>query len=320
MVRVAFVGSGGVQDVHCGNVASLENTRVVGHCDPVKDRAQYAAQRFGGDAYENYEALFDKGRPDAVYVSVPPFAHGAIETEAIDRGIHLFVEKPLGLCAQSAKGIDKAIRKEKLLAAVGHCFRYWDTVAQARQFLRGKAISLVNGYCICRMPAAEWWSQMDKSGGQFVEQSTQVVDLMRYLCGEVAEVYALGSTGCMTKMKEYDVHDSSVVSLRLKCGAAAVISSSCISGDEGRVGLEVITPEATVRLDGRGTLTIDEEGKTTQYRPSVDHYAEAAKAFIESVRSGKKTRLRSTYADALKTFLVTCAANESMVTGLPVKP
>jgi len=38
------------------------------------------------------------------------------------------------------------------------------------------------------------------------------------------------------------------------------------------------------------------------------------------VRTGKRTRIKSTYADALKTFNVTIAANESIVSGLPVKP
>jgi len=49
-------------------------------------------------------------------------------------------------------------------------------------------------------------------------------------------------------------------------------------------------------------------------------YKEENEAFIEAVRTGKRNRIRCTYSDGLKSFLVTCAANESVESGMPVKP
>lgn len=142
---------------------------------------------------------------------------------------------------------------------------------------------------------------------------------MRYLCGEVAEVYAVGSRGCMTHVKDYDIYDSSVVSLRLKSGATASVTVSCVANHDGDIGLEVVTPEATLRFS-EGELLVIEDGKHTKFHPKGDACAEQDKVFIEAVRTGKKNRIRSSYSDAVKTLRLSCAANESITSGLPVKP
>jgi predicted dehydrogenase len=212
-----------------------------------------------------------------------------------------------------------AFRKHKVLACAGYCFRYRDTVTKARQYLKGRVISLVSGHCLGGLPDTWWWRQRKRSGGQFLEQTTHAVDLIRYLCGEVSEVFGLASSGCMTKVKDYDIDDSSAVVLRLKSGATAAITSTCVNGRHNRFGLEIVTPEATLHFDG-ATLAIHQDGMGITQESAVDMYREENEAFVEVLRTGKQARIRSTYNDARKTLAVTLAANESMRSGLPVKP
>jgi myo-inositol 2-dehydrogenase/D-chiro-inositol 1-dehydrogenase len=319
MIKLAFVGCGGIMQEHYKHLSAMDDVKMVGHCDIIKERAESGAERFGGAAFTEFEAMYDKVKPHAVYVAVPPYAHCGMEEAAAERGLHLFIEKPIALHRETAKHIDAAIRKAKVIVSVGYCFRYYDTIETARHLLNGKAISLIRGSWNGGMPGVWWWRRMDKGGGQIVEQTTHMFDLMRYLCGDVAEVYAAASTGCMTKVENYDVHDSSAVTMRLKNGASATITSSCVCNHGGSITLEIITPEATFTIAG-GTVTVKEGGKTTEYHPRVNMYEEENKAFIEAVRADKRARIKSTYPDALKTFLVTCAANESIKSGLPVKP
>ena len=107
--------------------------------------------------------------------------------------------------------------------------------------------------------------------------------------------------------------------MRMKNGATATITSSCVCNHGGKVSLQIVTPEATVAFDG-GNVTVREGGKTTEYHPSVNMYEEEDKVFVDAVRTGKRTKIKSPYSDAMKSFFVTCAANESIVSGLPVKP
>ena len=319
MIKLGFVGCGGIMQEHYKHLSELPNVKMVGHCDLVKDRAEQAATRFGGEAFTEFEAMYDKVKPQAVYIGVPPYAHGPIEEAAAARGIHLFIEKPIALTRDMAKHIESVVRKAKIITSVGYCFRYYDTVEIARQVLNGSPVSLIQGAWNGGMPGVWWWRQMDKSGGQVIEQTTHLFDLMRYLCGDVADVYAVASTGCMTRVEHYDVHDSSVVTMRLKNGASATITSSCVCNHGSGVSLKLVTPDTTLTL-ADGELTVDEGGKTTLYHPQVNMYEAESKIFIEAVRSGKRTHIRSTYADALKSFLLTHAANESIQSGLSIKP
>ncbi|HOZ47266.1 MAG TPA: Gfo/Idh/MocA family oxidoreductase [Candidatus Hydrogenedentes bacterium] len=319
MIRVGAVGCGGIMHQHYQWLSKMDRVKLVGHCDIEASRAEAAAAQFGGEAFTEFTEMYDKVKPNAVYVCVPPYAHCGMEEAAAERGIHLFIEKPIAIDRETAKRINAAVSKAKIICSVGYCFRYYDTSNLARQILKGKAISLILGRWNGGMPGVWWWRRMDKSGGQIVEQTTHMFDLMRYLCGDVAEVYATASTGCMTKVEKFDVHDSSAVTMRMKSGASATITSSCVCNHGGGVALDVITPEATVSFAG-GTLIVKEAGKVTEYHPAVNMYEEEDKVFIDAVRSGKKNRIRSTYRDALQTFMVTCAANESIESGLPVKP
>ena len=319
-IRVAFVGCGGAQREHYRHLSERDDVELVGHCDVDGDRAAAAAEQYGGGAFTDHESMYDQTRPTAVYISVPPFAHTDLEEAAALRGIHLFIEKPIALDRRSAKRIAATIRKAKIITSVGYCWRYFDTVEHARKLIKNKAICLVRGYWDGPMREAWWWRRQDKSGGQLLEQSTHIVDLVRHLCGEVAEVHAIGSTGCMTQVPDFDIHDSSVATLQMKNGAAGVVTSVCVGSSAGvKAGVEVVTPDTVFTLD-YGKLIVREDGKTTEFEPRADVYAEQTEAFIESVKTGRKKGIRSSYADALKTFLVTCAANESMESGLPVKP
>jgi len=319
MIKLAFVGCGGIMQEHYQHLSAMTTVKIVGHCDLVKERAQEASSRFGGGAFTEFEAMYDKVKPNAVFIAVPPYAHCGMEEAAAIRGIHLFIEKPVAVDLETAKRIESAIRKHKVIASVGYCFRYYDTIELARQLLKGKAISLIHGMWHGDMPNVWWWRRMDKSGGQVMEQTTHLFDLVRYLCGDVAEVYAAASTGCMTNVKDFDVHDSSAVVLRLKNGATASITSSCVCNYGGGISLDIVTPEASFTIQER-CVTVREGGKTTAYYPNVNRYEEEDKAFIDAVRSGKRTKIKSLYADALKSFQVTWAANESILSGLPVKP
>jgi predicted dehydrogenase len=304
---------------HYKHLSGMAGVKMVGHCDILKDRAEAAAKDFGGEAFTDFSAMYDKAKPHAVYVAVPPYAHCGMEEAAAERGIHLFIEKPIALNRETAKRVDAAVRKAKIITSVGYCFRYYDTIETARQILNGSPVSLIRGSWNGSMPGVWWWRQMNKSGGQIIEQTTHMFDLTRHLCGEAAEVYAVASSGCMTKVDKFDVHDSSVVTMRMKSGGSATITSSCVCNYGGGVTLEIVTPELTMTISD-GVVTVREDAKTTEHHPRVNMYEEESRVFIEAIRSGKRTKIKSSYSDALKTFLLTLAANESIQSGLPVKP
>jgi predicted dehydrogenase len=316
-VKIGFIGCGGIAAVHRDRLVRRNDIELVGCCDILPEQAESFAARWRIPIFKDAVSLYDNARPHAVYISVPPFAHGALETEAAARGIHLFVEMPVALDLQTARAISAAIRKAKVLAMVGYCYRYCDLTQQAHRLLAGEVISLATGRFHCGMPEADWWRRREQSGGQIVEQTTHVIDLLLHLCGPVSEVHAMGAHGCMSKIKNFDVDESSVINLRLKTGAVASISSTCILNHPGSMSLEIATPRLCLALTNE-TLRVREDHKIVEYLNHTDMYEKESELFIHAVQQGKRGGIRSTYADAIKTLRVTLAANESIQTGLPV--
>ena len=174
------------------------------------------------------------------------------------------------------------------------------------------------GYFMSRMPGTPWWRVREKSGGQVVEQTTHIFDLARFFAGEVATVGAAASAGIMEKqVEDFDVDDASSVVLKFRQGAIANITSACIMPERGSIGLSVLCQGTLVKIEP-GKLTIEEKGKTTEILCHDDPYLAENAAFINAVKTGDASAIKSDYGDGVKTLAVTLAANESMKTGKTV--
>jgi predicted dehydrogenase len=89
---------------------------------------------------------------DAVYVCVPPFAHGPPDTAALSARIPLFVEKPLAATAETAERVGAQVAAAGVLTAVGHHWRYLKVVERARRLLDGREVRLVGGAWLDKVP------------------------------------------------------------------------------------------------------------------------------------------------------------------------
>ena len=213
-VRLGFIGSGGIANHHMHTLAQIENATLVAFCDVLIDKAQATATRYDGTAYTNYVEMFDREQLDAVYICVPPFAHGDPETEALKRGLPCFIEKPVATSLAQATTTLNAIKAANLITAVGYHWRYMDIVARAKACLGNQSVGFAIGSWIGGMPTVPWWRVMAESGGQIVEQTTHIFDLTRYLLGNVTQVHTMARTGLMTEVENYDIHDATITNLK----------------------------------------------------------------------------------------------------------
>ena len=75
--RIGFVGAGAVATRHARTLLGFDDARVVAVADPAARRAGRLAAETGATAYDNWLPMLERERLDALYVCVPPFAHGA---------------------------------------------------------------------------------------------------------------------------------------------------------------------------------------------------------------------------------------------------
>lgn len=310
-LRIGCLGTGGFARKHLDIVAPMDGVTIAAVCGVDADRAAAVGRRYGAASYTDVTAMLDRERLDALYVAIPPSAHTGQELQAVERGIHLFVEKPVALDLDLAERTAAALEASGVIGAAGYHLRYLDTVQEVKQVVDPHDVALALGYWIDGLPGVAWWRRQDSSGGQIVEQTTHIFDLARYVLGEATSVGALGVRGHMADVPDYSVHDASVVTLRFDCGTIATITSSCLADYHSHIGLELVARDHWVEITPE-SVTYRTDGETRTVTPRVDPYLLENEVFLRAVRSGDLSEIRSTYADAVQSLRLTVAATAAM--------
>jgi predicted dehydrogenase len=314
--RIGFIGAGGIASRHLGNLLGFADVRVAAVADPMEERARAQAARSGGVVYADYRQMLDRETLDALYICVPPFAHGPLEEAALDRNLPFFVEKPLAVEADTAEAIGRRVAAQNLITAVGYHWRYLDTTERAQELLSRNPARLALGYWLDGTPPPAWWVREDQSGGQMVEQTTHIFDLARLLVGEVTCVYGAGSRAARPDFPHADVCDVSTATLHFASGALGTMASTCVLRWPHRIGLHLFAEGLAIELTEFEIMVDVGQGRPVQPAQG-DPFVREDRDFIDAVQ-GKANRIRAPYADALITHRLTTAARHSARLGRPV--
>ena len=349
MKKIAMIGCGNIGAYHLEHLTQFGDVELAGFCDVILSRAEGFAQKAGrGEAFADYREMFDAVEPEAVFICIPPNAHGVIEFEAIARGIHLFVEKPVTIDIALAKRISAAIAEKGLISAVGFQCRYDNINEPAKTFAAGNRIVAIQASRVGGVYAGpDWWRVRSASGGMLTDAGIHQMDMMRYLLGaEPVEVFSMGRSGIVTNEEcvGYDIDDVSVTAIRFDDGAVATMTAGCYSTNGAswdskmtfgtrdsrmeyelcrRASLFGVEPESaaasieTVKGDGTQRRSDDEKGIV--YKNENDFGLLCDRTFVDAVITGDASKIRSPYADAVKSLAFVLACNESMDTGKPVR-
>jgi predicted dehydrogenase len=143
--RIGVVGAGVIARRHVRTLAAFDDLDVAAVADMQVDRAEALAGTVGATSYGDVRQMLDGERLDAVYVCVPPFAHGEVELEVVERDLPLFVEKPLAADLDTAVRVARRVQDKGLVTGVGYHWRWLDTVERAQELLADRPARLVTG-------------------------------------------------------------------------------------------------------------------------------------------------------------------------------
>lgn len=317
-IRIGFVGTGGIAQGHMKRLSEMADVELVAYADVALERAEKAAADFGGTAYDRYDKMLGAEKLDGVVICTPPFAHGDIELACCERGLPMLVEKPVAISTAMAKPILAAIKQAGVPTVVAYKYRWDDHVMKAKEMLADKKIGLVFGNFWGGTPGAPWWRVQGKSGGQFIEQTTHIVDMARYLCGDVMEVCGLETRLVMhDALENYDIADAASANLTFASGAIGNISNTSMLAGFGQSSLRVMAHEFTLQIAGHNLSWAGKDG-TGEYQMQADGYTGEDMAFVAACR-GDSSLAYSDYEDAVKSLAVSEAVAVSAAKGGPVK-
>lgn len=316
-LTVGFVGAGAVATRHARSILGFEGVSVAAVCDPSPDAAAKLAGACGARAYPGHAEMLAREPLDCLYICVPPFAHGPAERAAIAAGLPFFVEKPLAIDLETAEEIGAAVSEAALTTAVGYHWRYLDTVGRARELLADQAPRLVIGYWLDKVPPPAWWLRNERSGGQTIEQTTHVLDVIRLLMGEASDVYAASSWCERPAYPDADVADVSSATIRFRSGAIGSVSSTSLLKAKHRAGVEVFADGLAIALT-ETDMAVDEGAGPLRREAAEDAKTRADRDFLEAVAGRGNGAIRAPYEDALETHRLACALTRSALEGRPI--
>ena len=308
-IRVGLIGAGIIARRHVGNLLGFDDVDVAAVSDLSAERAAELAARCDGRAYTRYEEMLERERLDAVYVCVPPFAHGGPEAAAIERGLPFFVEKPVALDLETAETVARRVTERGLVTATGYHWRYLDVTEQARELLAKTPARLALGYWLDFTPPPEWWTVEARSGGQMVEQTTHIFDAARLLVGDVSRVYAAGARLERPAFPHADIPDVSVATLHFESGALGTMTSTCLLNWPHRIGLHLFGEGLAIELSEHEIMVDVGKGRPVR-RAEGDPMVREDRDFVDAVK-GEPNKVRAPYAEALATHRVVTAAVRS---------
>jgi len=313
-VKVGIVGVGGMGQAHVRGLAAVPGARIVAVCDHDEALARKVAEPLDAAVFTDGATMFNEAEIEAVYICVPPHSHEDLEVTAAQKGLHLFVEKPVNLFLPEALAARDAILAAGVLSQTGYQLRYMAHFRQLRDLLADREVGTASVSRWGGAPGKDWWRRYDQGGGQLVEMATHQVDMLRWLMGEVESVSASYSFERLFRWERgITVPDSQAVLLRFVSGASATLSISCAAGKASMNTMDFVLRDMKVSVKGE-SVEVSPEGACTLPTPQEETLT-ADMAFVRAVQTGDRSLLLSPFEEGLKTAVVTLAANRSAEEG-----
>lgn len=310
-LRIAIIGCGRMGLQHARNASQLEN-RISVACDPDLARASALAGSYPGCEIVTDAARVKWSEIDAAFICTPPVARGPVELLAAQAGVALFLEKPVGLSASQCLPALRAIRAQGTITSVGYMNRYRASVQRARRLLERETVLGFAAHWVGAAYRVPWWGDPAQSGGQLNEQCTHLIDLARYLVGEVSEVKAFGQA-----FPDGAAGDASA-SILLRFGSGLLGTVICGSlAKEKQIGCRIFTPRGQLVLEGWDFKLAASIAFGDGDDPGApeDVFATECATFLNAARSGDARTIRCDLAEAMRTQRVVDAARAAVLGG-----
>jgi len=195
-VRVGVIGLGFMGSAHARVYHQIKECKLVGICDS-DSRKKHLAETYHCKFFENFEDLL-KEELDAVSICTPTSNHREVSLEALEKGKHILVEKPLANNSTSGEEmVEKAVKMDKLLA-VGYIERFNSAVSKLKETVDFSQIYSTVSLRFGPFPPTI------KDIGVLLDLGTHEIDVLNYLTKTQPEViYAHVSSKSNSVFEDY---------------------------------------------------------------------------------------------------------------------
>ena len=189
-VNVGVIGLGSQAQNHLLVLSKDKRVRIAGVVDVVEPIAEFTAKRYNCANYKDYHDLISSEQLDAVYVVTPNVYHYETLRYALSKGLNIFCEKPMVINLGHAREVMNTVKTAGVVFQVGHNRRFSPVYKKLKELISSniKPYMVIMKMVTGELQRPAWGADPKISGGHLYDTTLHMLDMARWLFGEVAEV------------------------------------------------------------------------------------------------------------------------------------
>lgn len=317
---VSFIGAGNfARGVLLPIIKKQARLQLVGVGAATGLSAKNTAGQFGFSySTTDYQEILADEKSQVVFITTRHDSHAQMAAEALRRGRHVFVEKPLAITEASLREVLGAARESNGLLMVGYNRRFAPIAKEARDFFgaRGGPMTIVYRVNAGQLARDHWTHDNDEGGGRILGEVCHFVDFVQYLTGALPVRVAAER---VSRRAAGAVDDSAVISMSMSDGS--ICSIIYAAGGDASVAKEHVemfcdNSVAVINDFKSGELIRNHKTKKIGGRAQDKGHAAEVAAFLDAAQAGSVAPI--SLESLAATTLASLAAVESTNTGSSV--
>jgi len=197
-MKFGVIGAGEIGALRVDSLRDHPDTEVVAVADLDESRAARVARRAGARSVVDWRSVLDDSEIDAVVISTPLPLHEEMAADALRAGKHVLIEKPLANTLEGCRRLVDLSASTGRVLAVGFNHRFYPSARFLKQVLDEGRLGEIDhvrafgGHDGLPSLKEEWMYEYPAAGGGAMwDVGIHVTDLVRYIAGELTEVYGV---------------------------------------------------------------------------------------------------------------------------------
>jgi predicted dehydrogenase len=312
VIRMAVVGLGKMGLSHQALVNAHPHAELAAVCDASSYVLGVLRKYTGVRTYNDFDTMLADASLDAIVIATPSKSHARMARAAIERGIHVFCEKPFTLDPHEAATLTRASRERRVVTQVGYHNRFVGAFREVKKLLDAEAIGRVShvlaeayGPVVLKQKGGTWRSKPDQGGGCLYDYGAHPLNLVNWYLGEPVGVGGSSLNKVFSREIDDEVHST----LYFSDGQTAQLCANwsdesyrkmttriTIWGSNGRIYADRQECQAYLR-EGAAPVSSYHAGWNTRYTTDLtppvwfylrgEEYSEQMEYFIQSVNTNR---------------------------------
>jgi predicted dehydrogenase len=215
VIRMAVVGLGKMGLSHLAVVKAHPEVELAAVCDSSGYVLGVLKKYTGVATYTDYDAMLRELELDAVLIATPSRTHADMVRAALERGLHVFCEKPFTLSVKDADELTALAGQKGLVTQVGYHNRFVGPFAEVKKLLDLGAIGTVThvlgeayGPVVLKPKGGTWRSRKEEGGGALYDYAAHPLNLLNWYLGRPSGVGGTVLNSIFSREIDDEVHST----------------------------------------------------------------------------------------------------------------